>query len=44
MELEHKEYISFSVSKIYFIYLMAPIDSTNDQNLCVELFSATFTH
>ena len=36
--------ISFSVSKIYFIFLMTPIDSTNDQNICVELFKATFTH
>ena len=24
--------ISFSVSEIYFVYLMAPIDFTNDQN------------
>ena len=24
--------IYFSVSKIYFRYLMTPIDSTNDQN------------
>ena len=22
---------------------MSPIDSTNDQNICVELFKATFT-
>ena len=29
--------ISFSVSKISFIFLMTPIDSTNDQNICVEL-------
>ena len=36
--------ISFSASKIYFIFLMTPIDSTNDQNICVELFKATFTH
>ena len=35
--------ISFSVSKIYFIFLMTPIDSNNDQNICVELFKATFT-
>ena len=36
--------ISFFVSKISFIFLMNPIDSTNDQNICVELFKATFTH
>ena len=36
--------ISFSVSKTSFIFLMTPIDSTNDQNICVELFKATFTH
>ena len=24
--------------------VMIPIDSTNDQNICVELFKATFTH
>ena len=35
---------SLSVSKIYFIFLMTPIDSTNDQNICAELFKATFTH
>ena len=23
---------------------MTPIDSTKDQNICVELFKATFTH
>ena len=23
---------------------MIPIDSSNDQNTCVELFKATFTH
>ena len=23
---------------------MIPIDSTNDQNICVELFKATYTH
>ena len=23
---------------------MTPIDSTNDQNMCVELFKTTFTH
>ena len=29
----------------FFIFLMTSIDSTtNDQNLCVELFKATFTH
>ena len=36
--------ISFSVSKISFIFLMIPIDSTYDQNICVELLKATFTH
>ena len=25
--------MSFSVSKISFVFLMAPIDSTNDQNI-----------
>ena len=34
----------FSVSKISFIFLMTHIDSSNDQNICVELFKATFTH
>ena len=34
----------FSVSKISFIFLMTPIDSSNDQNICVELFKVTFTH
>ena len=36
--------ISFSVSKISFIFLMTPIDSSNDQNIYVELFKATFIH
>ena len=36
--------ISFSVSKISYIFLMTPIDSINDQNICEELFKATFTH
>ena len=36
--------LSFSVSKNSFIFLMIPIDFTNDQNICVELFKATFTH
>ena len=36
--------ISFSVSEISFIFLMTPINSTNDQNKFVELFKATFTH
>ena len=31
-----------SVKFLYF--LMAPVDSSNDQNICVELFKATFTH
>ena len=35
---------SFSVSKVSFIFLMTLIDSTNDQNICVELFKATFIH
>ena len=33
-----KNTIPFSVSKISFIFLMTHIDSTNDQNVCVELF------
>ena len=36
--------MSFSVGKISFIFLMTPIHSTNDQNICVELFKVTFTH
>ena len=36
--------ISFSVSKMSFIFLMTPIDFTNDQNIFVELFEATYTH
>ena len=36
--------ISLSASKISFIFLMAPIDSSNDQNICGGLFKATFTH
>ena len=36
--------ISFSVSKMSFTFLMTPIDSINDQNICEELFKATFTH
>ena len=35
---------SLSVSKISFIFLMTPTDSSNDQNICVELFKGTFTH
>ena len=36
--------ISFSFSQISLIFPMTPIDSSNDQNMCVELFKATFTH
>ena len=36
--------ITFSFSKTFFIFLMTLIDSTNDQNICVELFKAIFTH
>ena len=36
--------VSFSVSKFFFIYLMTPVDSTNDQNTMLELFKATCTH
>ena len=36
--------ISFSVSKTFFIFLMSPIDSTNDQNIYVELLKPIFTH
>ena len=36
--------ISFSVSKTSFILLMTPIESTNNQNICIEFFKATFTH
>ena len=35
--------ISFSVSKISFIFLMTPIDLVMIK-ICVELFKATFTH
>ena len=34
----------YSISKISFIFLITHIDSTNDQNTCVELFKDTFTH
>ena len=33
-----------SLSQISFIFLMTPIDSSNEKNICVELFKATFTH
>ena len=36
--------ITFSFSKIYFTFLMTPIDFTNDQNMCAKLFKATFTY
>ena len=36
--------ITFSFSKTFFIFLMTLVDSTNDQNICVELFKAIFTH
>ena len=36
--------ILFSASKISFTHLKTPIDPTNDQNICVELIKATFTH
>ena len=29
--------IFFSVGKISFIFLMTPTDSTNDQNICVDI-------
>ena len=32
--------MSYSVNKISFIFLMIPINSTNDQNICVDLFKA----
>ena len=35
--------VSFSVNKISFIFSMTPTDSTNDHNICLELFKATFT-
>ena len=25
-------------------FILTPIDSSNDQNICVELFKVTFTH
>ena len=35
----------FSVSSEHFFhFLMDAIDSSNDQNICVELFKVTFTH
>ena len=36
--------ISFSVSKISLIFLMTPMDSTNKQYICAELFKATYIH
>ena len=37
--------IPFICQSVKFLYfLMTPIDSSNDQNICVELFKATFTH
>ena len=33
MEIQHGNTISFSVSKISFIFLMARIDSTNNRNI-----------
>ena len=36
--------ISFSVNKVPFIFLVTPVNSTNAQNICVDLFKATFTH
>ena len=36
--------ISIFLSQISFIFLIAPIDSSNDQNICVEFFMVTFTH
>ena len=35
---------SLFLSVNFFHFLMTPIDSSNDQNICVELFKATFTH
>ena len=29
---------------IFFFHIQTPIDSTNDQNICVELIKAVFTH
>ena len=41
---KNRNTISFSVSKNSFIFLITPIDSTNDQNICVELFKVIFAH
>ena len=34
--------ISFPVSKISLIFLMTPMDSTNEQYICAELLKATY--
>ena len=36
--------VSIFLGQISFIFLIAPIDSGNDQNICVEFFKVTFTH
>ena len=38
-----KNNISFSANEIYFIFIMTPVGSTNDENTCVELFKAIFS-
>ena len=35
---------SLFLSVKFILFLMTPIDSSNDQNICVELFKVTFTH
>ena len=36
--------ITQGIDKSSFIFLMTPIDSTNDKNICLELVKATFIH
>ena len=44
MKLKPKEYHLFSVSNNSFIYLMTPIDSTNDQSIMRKFFKTLCTH
>ena len=36
--------ITRGIPSLFLSVKLTPIDSTNDQNICVELFKATFTH
>ena len=43
MEKNTRNTILFSANNFFF-HIQTPIDSTNDQNICVELIKAIFTH